>query len=184
MKILFVVNERIQSELQDFLLEGILALSKHRIEPVFFIQGEKSNLEKKLKGFRFRNWSDEAYIMPESGKISGLYRSLRKAAYVLTRLKEERPDAVLSCDTSLLTLLSPFCYMSRIPLFWVQETLWQKNYRAGALLGGYTSSILAVSQEVCDSLPPFLRQKVRLLPIRNEKISAKSYAENVFKGCI
>ena len=184
MKILFILNARTQSDMQNFLLEGVLALSKHRIEPVFFIQGKDSELEKKLKGFRVRPWSDDAYIIPESGKISSLCHALKKAPYVLTRLKEEQPDGVLACDSSLLTLLSPFCYMSRIPLFWVQETLWQKNYRAGALLGGYTPFILTVSQEIYTSLPPFLLEKARELPPKTDKISAKNYVEAVFKGCI
>jgi len=184
MKTLFILNARNQSQIQDFLLQGVLDLAKHRTEPVFFLQGKNKDLEKKLSSFQTHIWADDAYIMPENGKTRALLRSFQKAVYVLTSLKRVQPDVVLSCDMTLLTLLAPFCYMTKIPLLWVQETPWQKDYRAGALLGGYAPSVLTTSEEIYDTLPPFLRQKARVLPALCEKISAKSYVENVFKGCI
>lgn len=184
-KVLFILDASNMGEVQATLIDGILKLTQKRIlTPVFYIDGENKDLEKKLRDFSVRTWDKNLVIERGKGRIHALFKCLFNIGEITHLIKQEMPDMILSCDFRVLTFLSVFCQMSHTPLFWIQENLWDKKDKAASLLAGYTHSLLLIHEGIRPTLPAVLQKDARVLPPLDDKISPKTYAENVFKGCI
>lgn len=184
-KVLFILKASNDGEVQKALLEGVLKLTQKRVlKPVFYIDGKNKELEKKLRDFTVHTWDKDLTISKGKGRINALFKCVFNIGTITHILKKEMPDMILSCDFEVLTFLSPFCQMSRTPLFWVQENFWSGKDKAATLLAGYTHSLLLTDEEIRHTLPSVLQKDARTLPPLDDNISPKTYVENVFKGCI